>query len=489
MKKLLSVAAAAVMLAGCGDTSPADRTKVTAAECPDIPESVTSAEKVPEKTETADAVSEQNGGDTGEIEGLFDILPDDELIKLYFSGGSTENYVQSYFRPSVRADSYETVFVPVSEDFDEWTGSTANFAPDAESTKVFGENEIYTAYKSDYGNDGVKTRVIPRDFRIRPDGTLQYTGEMTAKAAERDIDILTRDELLIARNTSVTDSGDISYDYLSLKADESSAELYLTWKSYVIRKADCGMQKPCEPSENGHRTIHLNGDSGNEVSFGSDSRNGVQDIELRASRDSLLTNDEGDENRGCGAGEVLFYAEVSPDGEYPERVEFIDADTGDTVGMMADTARFTEDGDDIKGDCVFSIRITYDMDIDTDPDVSDRREFRYYARYTDSQGVKHVSRDIVSLTLYEPFTEKELSDLRRVSDAVKELCKSKKYKKADADRRAEMAVELLNAFADEGIIDRDSIGVSESHPKNVVYRMSTGVTSVIEVEEHDDRCN
>lgn len=169
----------------------------------------------------------------------------------------------------------------------------------------------------------------------------------------------------------------------------------------------------------------------------------LYDIHLRVSSSELLVGEDDDE--------VIWYAEVPADCE-PEKVMLIDADTGEIAAELFDEADFEKYGDTIKGDAVYNCRFTVNMDIDTDPDVSEERYYHYYARFEEN-GTIHCS-ETTEIWVLEPFSDKELYDMEAVDDAISELMDSEEFEQMSVKEKAAQAKALLVKLSKEGTPDR-----------------------------------
>lgn len=198
------------------------------------------------------------------------------------------------------------------------------------------------------------------------------------------------------------------------------------------------------------------------------------DIELRASEHELTV--------GQDEPEVIWYAEVPVECS-PQTVLLIDADTGETAAVLYDLADYETYGDTIQGDSVYNCRFPVDFDFGTDPDASEHVTHTYYAAFTED-GITHRSED-TELSVYEPFTDKELAAMEEVEDAVQAFRESEDYQNLSTeDEKAAAVMELLESYGD--VIEEDSIRYAYG---NVTYRYAFGVTMVIMLRDFDPMKN
>lgn len=199
----------------------------------------------------------------------------------------------------------------------------------------------------------------------------------------------------------------------------------------------------------------------------------VTDLTLAVDKDSVCIDT--DDN------EIIFIARDILD---DTSVELIDADTGDVIGTMLDDADFEHSGDDIKGDGWYSLRHRVDVDFPTDPDVSEDRDYHYYARYIDGT-TEHRSQE-VEIFVYESFTDKELDNMQTVDNSIQELMKEEGYGDLSIDEKREKVVALLKEFEADGLIDKGSI---YPYGDNISFTYCDGVGSVVMLKPFDPMMN
>ena len=205
----------------------------------------------------------------------------------------------------------------------------------------------------------------------------------------------------------------------------------------------------------------------------------VKDIELSETRRYVYTDDEGE--NGCAPGEVTYYAAIPVGENMPERIELIDIDRDIHVGYMYDDGDTGISGDVTEGDGIYSIKIVYDLDIDTDPDVSETWSRCYFALYTDPQGINHTCQLPTFVNIQEPVTEKETEIWTEVERRINEITSSSEYKSASTDEKEKMLLRELDILADEGLVYEHLTRTNDS-PRNVVFKIVKGPTMIIELE-------
>lgn len=193
---------------------------------------------------------------------------------------------------------------------------------------------------------------------------------------------------------------------------------------------------------------------------------------------------------GIDSGEIIFSAEIPP-GHSPKRLELINVDTGNTAAELYDDADYDRYGDTVTGDGVYCCRYTLDTNIDTDPDVSEERNYHFYVTYTENNTGYYS--DIVKIWVCEPFTDKELADIEAVDDAISKWMNSDEYKNSSIDERTELAAAFLKGLADNGteerpysLVDKESI-FAEGYM--VSFNYACGISGGIMVKEFDEYMN
>jgi len=189
------------------------------------------------------------------------------------------------------------------------------------------------------------------------------------------------------------------------------------------------------------------------------------DITLQSDKNEILI--------GYDSNIVVFIAQTTAD---IEEIPLIDSSTGETVLMLSDI----EDG--IKGDGLFKGELEMNIDIDSEPDISEDIYYYYYAELPDGE-----RSETVKIWVVEPFTDKELDNFEKIDIAIEEILDSGEYKKLSYKERAEKITAVLKEFESQGLIDKGSICVDDDF-HNVSYSTS-GMGCVITFDEFDRYMN
>ena len=144
------------------------------------------------------------------------------------------------------------------------------------------------------------------------------------------------------------------------------------------------------------------------------------------------------------------------------------------VAVFYDDGNYAAHGDDIQGDGIYSVK--YNVDINTDIDSSNV----YYAKSDNNFASNEISVDLII-----PFTEKELSDMAYVDDAISAVINDNSYQSSTIDERKESMLDLLNELDINNKIVEDSIEIDE---KNSIlsFKYTRDVVGDILLEEFDD---
>ena len=195
----------------------------------------------------------------------------------------------------------------------------------------------------------------------------------------------------------------------------------------------------------------------------------VADENLIASADNYLTSSVKEILVGKDNSEVYFY------------LNSLETDTNITlyendipVAVFYDDGNYAAHGDDIQGDGIYSVK--YNVDINTDIDSSNV----YYAKSDNNFASNEISVDLII-----PFTEKELSDMAYVDDAISAVINDNSYQSSTIDERKESMLDLLNELDINNKIVEDSIEIDE---KNSIlsFKYTRDVVGDILLEEFDD---
>ena len=391
----------------------------------------------------------------------FDSISDEQALARLTSGMYNFQMIGYYYVPPCGSDCTVLV-VPDGMDGNEYL---ASMYPNETITETGGDNvaDCYLA--------GEKNIAVAKQFRLSGNNYAYYDGGLDEQSVIANFDLLANGENILYR--TYRDDPEIKciiYDFYAVRSNgDGTAEL--GWYSYLIDRDDHLVN--LTPEWNRMRTVSFPEDADDTpVPEGV-----MMDVELTLDPKELVL--------GQDAGRVFVRA-VPDASNSPETVELIDADTDEVVLTLYDDNDYNAHGDNIQGDGWYCNFYTVE-DFSTDPDVSEERQFRFYAQF-EADGVLHRS-DTAELFVTEPFTDKELADRERVDNAVSELMQSEEWQNADTKSRRALACELLRGLADEGLVTFDEKAAMEDDYDTVSYEYTSGGLGGIGVEDRDPLLN
>ena len=143
-------------------------------------------------------------------------------------------------------------------------------------------------------------------------------------------------------------------------------------------------------------------------------------------------------------GTIYFYAEVNCESE---NVSLIDAETEEVLLELVDDGKYSESGDDLPGDNIYTAKAVLD--------TSFENEYSFYA-VTSSE--KEFISNTITVVVYSNFTDEELSDMDKVDEMFQtELFSAEKFDSMTIEERKEIADFLFEEMIVEGLIEEDSV--------------------------------
>ena len=449
----------ALLLTGCGFMSEEPRSDGAAAAVPEddaISETAVVEPYVGEITidETRDEQRRE------EFPADLNAITDEQVIGRLYSPLPNSEYIKDYHDP----EGYVGMLHPYIPKYDGDAKQEYIDESRVQPIETLGENEYYAICHCP--QTSISPSIILKQFKLTGNGYAEYKGELTEDAILTNFDYLAQDKKLLCR--WFRDDPEVkclSYEFFAVELkDNNTAEL--GWYCYLIDRDD--HQFSIKPEWNQTRTIDLTGADGEPSSV-------ITDVELTLDKNEILIGQEDPE--------IVVRAVPAPECS-PASVELRDTDTGELLCLLVDDCDYEAHGDDIKGDGWYCNRYRVPTDFGTDPDVSEDKTFRFYAQFVEND-VLHRS-ESVELTVYEPWTDKELDDRQKVDDATKALMETDEWKQADIDTRRRLAVECLQKLADEGLVVPESICESEDM---VSWSVPSGGISCIQLKPFDPRMN
>lgn len=156
----------------------------------------------------------------------------------------------------------------------------------------------------------------------------------------------------------------------------------------------------------------------------------------------------------------------------------MNADTNEVIITMVDDGQYSQSGDDIKNDGVYSCKIEVDN--------SEAATLSYYVLIEDEDGTIYVS-NTVSIKIYRSLTAKDLSDMKAVDNAVQSLYISETYQFLSFEEKCDAIEKLLYQLASIGtdeypysLIQKDTISFNGKKLYSFKYACGASGTATIE---------
>ena len=387
----------------------------------------------------------------------FDSISDEQALERLFSPKGNADYIPGSCGP---ADAFGLYLPPQGSDPVE---ALQHSEPNAQM-ELLEDNELYAL--GSFPDLDEAPQAVPKLLQKDDNDWMWYTGAMEEAPVLATFDLLTHDQKLLYRwYRDDPESKVLCYDYIAVK-DNGDGTAELGYYCYLIDRE----RHDAFPEWNLARTISLQGKEPEAPA-----QEAIYDIGLTLDKQELLL--------GQDAPEVIVRA-VPPAGSTPEGISLIDEQTGADMLWLVDDNHVKEHGDDIQGDGWYCNRFYPETDFGTDPDSSETMTYYFHAQF-EQDGVLHRS-ETVTLTVYEPFTEAELSDMAQADEIIQKALSTNIWKQAGTNLRREMAVRILQDLANKGFVQEDSILTNEN---TVSFRYNCGVAGSILLTEFDQRMN
>lgn len=189
---------------------------------------------------------------------------------------------------------------------------------------------------------------------------------------------------------------------------------------------------------------------------------------LRASKKEILAGKE--------SADVIFYFQTDIDCD-----ELILYQNDIAIGSLVDSGNYAQDGDDIHGDGVYSMKFTIDVtSTSLKPTENKKVAFNVYnVRYGETIVSNEIKIDIIT-----PLTDQELNDMSKVDQSVSQLINSDEYTLMDTQQRIDAVMALLNSLEEEGIVN--SIALKENQ---IEFLYTSGVQGLVMIESFSENKN
>lgn len=170
---------------------------------------------------------------------------------------------------------------------------------------------------------------------------------------------------------------------------------------------------------------------------------------------------------GTSDNVVYFYAR--PKGT-ATKVELTD-DEGNVIVEMKDDGLYSESGDDLTNDGVYTAKVAIDVT---------QEQVLYYSAIVNSN--KSSKSNVEKISVLAKLTQTELAAIRKVNNSLKTMRNSDSYKQLSIEEKNKTALEQLNQLAQEGLIKADTI-YEDKENNTITYYYSSGVIGIERLEE------
>lgn len=176
---------------------------------------------------------------------------------------------------------------------------------------------------------------------------------------------------------------------------------------------------------------------------------------------------------GKESADVIFYFQTNVD--YDELMLY---QNDVVIGSLVDSGNYAQDGDDIQGDGVYSMKFTIDVtSTSSRPTENEKVVFNVYnVRYGETIVSNEISIDIIT-----PFTDQELDDISKVDEAVSQLTSSDEYTSMDTQQKIDAVIELLKSLEEEGIVNSIVLNGNQ-----IEFLYTSGVQGLVLIDSFDE---
>ena len=195
------------------------------------------------------------------------------------------------------------------------------------------------------------------------------------------------------------------------------------------------------------------------------------DISLKCNKTRIST-DETDT-------EIYFYAETDLD---VEKINLFDSTTNQVVATMYDDGKYTQHGDDLPYDGVYSCRMSIDN--------SEKAYLSYYAKHEPTNSISNY----VGIKVYVPLTSEDFDEMNEVDTALNNLYAQSGYNSMTFEQKQDAVLQLLTTLATSG---------TDAYPYSLIYENSIifnghnlytftykcGVLGAARIEDFSDESN
>lgn len=186
----------------------------------------------------------------------------------------------------------------------------------------------------------------------------------------------------------------------------------------------------------------------NDIMEGSDDKRNYSDVDITfsISKGTVIVNKEDK------SVDLLLTASPAK-GQKPDKIAVVESyGSNSTVALLYDSGDYEKDGDEIKGDGVYSARYTQQFDFsvqDNNNTNKNEKFFVYHAVYLDDDKRDHHSYD-TGLTVFIHNSDKEKAAFLALTAKISEIKKSDAYNNAEPEEKKQMLLSMLYELAEKG---------------------------------------
>lgn len=133
-----------------------------------------------------------------------------------------------------------------------------------------------------------------------------------------------------------------------------------------------------------------------------------------------------------------------------------------------------QDSDDIAGDGIYTAWV--------DPEIKEDTNVTFEARYNQNKS------NTVDVMCYTPLTEEDNKAINTVSEAGKDLVNDSDFQKKTETEKVEKSVDLLNGYANQDLVKKNSIKVDKDNDV-ISFTYQSGVLGGLKYGEFDEKKN
>ena len=179
---------------------------------------------------------------------------------------------------------------------------------------------------------------------------------------------------------------------------------------------------------------------------------------------------------GKESADVIFYFQTNVDSD-----ELMLYQNDVLIGILVDSGNYVQDGDDIQGDGVYSMKFTIDVTSTSARPTENEKVVSnvYNVRYGETIVSNEISIDIIT-----PFTDQELDDMSKVDEAISQLINSDGYKLMDKQQKIDAVIELLKFLEEKEIVNSIILNGNQ-----IEFLYNSGVQGSVVVDTFDENIN